>query len=290
MKWLDAAYSSPAENLAGDEALLDLCEEEGVEILRFWESRQHFVVVGYANKIESEVNVAECRRRGVPILRRCSGGGTVVQGPGCLNYNLTLRIPESGPLMTVTGTNEFVMERHRAAMEQLLGVPVAVKGHTDLAACTPLCSPHRNRNPALNPNPTTVEDTITSRTRSKNDRPGSDAWLKFSGNAQRRRRRAFVFHGTILYGLDLSVIDILLRLPSMQPAYRSGRSHGEFVQNITAPGDSIRAALREAWNAEEAILDVPRDRFDRVLRDHYLNDAWNFRTGAPSVAGTEMSD
>ena len=96
MKWLDHTLATPAENLACDEALLDLCEEAGVEILRFWESRQIFVVVGYGNRVASEVNVEECRRRGVPILRRCSGGGTVVQGPGCLNYNLTLRLPEAG--------------------------------------------------------------------------------------------------------------------------------------------------------------------------------------------------
>src|SRR6185369_10225818 len=112
MKLLDATLPTPAENLACDEALLDLCEEAGVEVLRFWESRQPFVVVGYGNRIEREVNVEECRRRSIPILRRCTGGGTVVQGPGCLNYSLTLRIPEGGPLTTVTGTNKFVMQRN----------------------------------------------------------------------------------------------------------------------------------------------------------------------------------
>src|SRR5205085_11187452 len=133
VKLLDLTLPTPAENLACDEALLDVCEETGEETLRFWESREVFVVVGYGNRVAAEVNVAECKRRAIPILRRCSGGGTVGQGPGCLNYNLTLRIPESGPLVTVTGTNEFVMERNRAAMEQLLGAKVSVQGHTDLA-------------------------------------------------------------------------------------------------------------------------------------------------------------
>jgi lipoate-protein ligase A len=119
MKWFDFTFATPAENLACDEALLDLCERDGLEVLRFWESREPFVVVGYGNRVESEVNVEECKRRGVPILRRCSGGGTVVQGPGCLNYNLALRIPDEGPLTSVTGTNEFVMERNRAALEKL---------------------------------------------------------------------------------------------------------------------------------------------------------------------------
>src|SRR5687767_7951565 len=125
MKFLDLTLPTPAENLACDEALLDLCENERVEILRFWEAREPFVVVGYGNQVASEVNVEECRRRGVPVLRRCSGGGTVVQGPGCLNYNLTLGIhDQAAALATVTGTNEFVMEQNRAALEQLLGVKV----------------------------------------------------------------------------------------------------------------------------------------------------------------------
>ena len=280
MKWLDASFSLPAENLACDEALLDLCEEEGVEILRFWEPRQHFVVVGYANKIESEVNVEECRRRGVPVLRRCSGGGTVVQGPGCLNYNLTLRIPEAGPLITVTDTNDFVMERNRAAMEQFLGVPVAVKGHTDLAVAAPLGPLPLNLNPTLtlNPNREKPEEIkIKSKSRSKNDRTDSTAWFKFSGNAQRRRRRALVFHGTILYDFELSLIDALLRFPSKQPDYRDDRRHAEFVRNIPAQVEGVKRALRQAWSAAEELEQLPEARLQALVESRYATDAWNLR-------------
>ena len=35
MKWFDLTFDTPAENLACDEALLDLCEGDGVEMLRF---------------------------------------------------------------------------------------------------------------------------------------------------------------------------------------------------------------------------------------------------------------
>ena len=61
MKLLDLTLPSPAENLACDEALLDACEESGGdEILRFWEARETFVVVGYANKVATEVNLDAC--------------------------------------------------------------------------------------------------------------------------------------------------------------------------------------------------------------------------------------
>src|SRR5476651_1134221 len=97
MKQLNLALPSPAENLAADEAVLDWCEAgAGEETLLFWEPRETFVVVGYANKVAAEVNVPACEAKGIPIFRRCSGGGTVVQMAGGLNYSLILRIGETG--------------------------------------------------------------------------------------------------------------------------------------------------------------------------------------------------
>jgi lipoate---protein ligase len=284
MKWLDAAYPSPAENLAGDEALLDLCEEEGEEILRFWESRQHFVVLGYANKIESEVNVEECRRRGVPILRRCTGGGTVVQGPGCLNYNLTLRIPGSGPLLTVTGTNDYVMQRHSAAMEELLGMPVAVKGHTDLAFSL-RSNPARAHFPKIAADKDSPEKNLcppeslaSSRMpHEAEDIESPEAWLKFSGNAQRRRRRSLIFHGTILCGFDLALIDELLRLPSKRPEYRGDRRHAEFVRNIPARIADVKLALQKAWKVTDRMEQLPEAHLRSLVENRYGTDAWNLR-------------
>src|ERR1700723_558186 len=111
MKFLDLPPFSPAEYLAADEAMLDWCEDgQGEEILQFWEPRETFVVVGYANKVATEVNVPACETHGVPIFRRCSGGGTVVQMPGGLNYSLILRITEGGPLGNITSANRFIME------------------------------------------------------------------------------------------------------------------------------------------------------------------------------------
>ena len=112
MRLLDLTFPSPAENLACDEALLDWCEENrGEEILRFWESPELFAVVGYANKVAAEVNVAACKTKGIPIFRRCSGGGTVLQGQGCLNYALILRIAEDSPTASISSANKFIMEK-----------------------------------------------------------------------------------------------------------------------------------------------------------------------------------
>jgi lipoate-protein ligase A len=238
MNCLDLTLPTPAENLACDEALLDTAEAgELGEVLRFWEPRQHFVVVGYANKVATEVNVSACDRRDVPILRRCSGGGTVLQGPGCLNYTLVLKIQGSNPLNSISVANQFIMERNRAAVESLLDRQVKVQGHTDLA-----CN-----------------------------------GLKFSGNSQRRRRRFLLFHGTFLVNLDLALVESLLPPPSKQPAYRQNRSHQVFLMNLQLPAMAVKAALRKAWCATTPMATVPRSDIERLVHEKYSKSDWTMK-------------
>ncbi len=233
--------SSPAELLAWDDALLDATEADGAEALWFWEAAEPFVVVGYGQEIAREVDEAACARRVVPILRRCSGGGTVVQGPGCLNYALTLRIEEGGPLATITGTNQRIMERNRHALAAALGQEVVVRGHTDLALVTPAGE------------------------------------KKFSGNAQRRKRNALLFHGTILLDFDLELIAELLRFPSAQPDYRESRTHLDFVANTGLTVERVRTALIGEWGAETAGPTLPIEAMQAAVAARYERDEWNRR-------------
>ncbi len=264
MNHLDLTLPTPAENLACDEALLDRCDAgDGPEVLRFWEPLTHFVVVGYSNRVGREVNVKACQKNDIPILRRCSGGGTVLQGPGCLNYSLILRIDSNPALQRVTGTNRFVMERNRAALETLLSggsrrneaqssessiqhpassiehpeSRIAVRGHTDLA--------------------------IDGR--------------KFSGNAQRRKRHAVLFHGTFLLNIHLPIVSELLSMPSKQPDYREGRSHAEFLMNLAAPAEEVKAALRRDWQTDQLLADPPIEATRALVAQKYATQEWNLR-------------
>ena len=234
---LDLTLDTPAENLACDEALLDAAEEQGgAPVLRLWESPSHFVVLGYANKVAEEADVEACHELGVPILRRCSGGGTVVQGPGCLNYSVILRIDQTPELGSITGTNQWVMSRNRDAISRLLGQPVSIEGHTDLAT----------------------------------------GQLKFSGNAQRRKREWLLFHGTFLLDFDLSLIGKALRTPPRQPEYREQRSHAEFVTQLKLSSASVKAALVEVWEAKATCSTVPCGRIQNLVASRYARDEWNF--------------
>lgn len=237
MKLLDLTLETAQQNLACDEALLDEAEAGSCEeILRFWEPKDYFVVLGYSNKIFSEVNVNSCRENDIPILRRVSGGGTVLQGPGCLNYTLILRMEAHPQTQSITATNQYIMHRHAEALRSH-GAQIESRGTSDLA---------------LNS-------------------------LKFSGNAQRRKRRYLMYHGTFLVDFELEKIETFLMHPSREPDYRHGRSHRQFVTNLPLARPILKRALAEAWNALESPAIAPIKRINSLIKERYGQADWNNR-------------
>lgn len=238
MKYIDLSFETPEENLACDEALLDHAEEHlDGEVLRFWESKHYFVVLGYSRKFRLDAHVEACRQHNIPILRRPSGGGSVLQGPGCLNYSLILNLENSRPLKTITETNRYILNRHKESLEPILGKLIQVRGISDL----------------------TFGD------------------LKFSGNAQRRKKSFVLFHGTFLLDFKIPLIEQVLTLPSQQPDYRNGRTHREFLINLNIDRERIKKSLIQSWAADEMLESIPQERIDQLIHQRYSQNTWNFK-------------
>ncbi|HON08015.1 MAG TPA: lipoate--protein ligase family protein [Verrucomicrobiota bacterium] len=238
MKYLDKTYPTPEENLACDEIFAKLCSEnDGFECLRVWNPQQYFVVLGYGNKVEEEVFVEQCKSLNIPIFRRISGGGTVLQGPGCLNYTLVLRIGGNKHLATIPDTNRYVMNKNRNALARIFGEKVKVSGITDL--------------------------TIDGK--------------KFSGNSQRRFNDYVLYHGTFLIDFDLSMVEKLLKIPIRQPCYRQNRSHRDFLMNIHTPAQNIKEVLQTEWIATETLPEVNPVLLSKLIETKYSKNEWNLR-------------
>lgn len=238
MLLLDQTLATPEENLALDEALLDVAEQSAApcELLRLWEPACAMVVVGRSSRYEQEVRVAACRSLGVPVLRRTSGGAAIVTGPGCLMYAVVLSYRNWPHLRAIDEAHRFVLGNIAAALAR--SVPdVAHQGTSDL--------------------------TLRGR--------------KFSGNSLRCRRENMLYHGTLLYDFPLELIDCCLPMPARQPHYRQGRPHDAFVTNLPLPREVVRAALIEAWSAHAPLDDWPRDLTVQLARDKYSDPAWNMR-------------
>ncbi len=238
MQLLTYSADSPELNLAIDEALLlDAEEEPGRESLRFWSTDRLFVVLGLSRSVINDAHVHRCRQDGVPILRRRSGGGTVLQGPGCLNYSLVLRINRNDSFSTIAGTTRAVLNRHARALAPFLHGNVSIEGISDLAI----------------------------------------GGKKFSGNAQRRLNACVLFHGTMLLDFDLSSLERYLREPGRQPAYRRNRNHADFVTNIPLTPALVRDLLASAWNAGGPPAEPPLPLARQLVRERYALEEWNLK-------------
>ena len=234
----DVTLPTAAENLALDEALLAAVEADpAAACLRFWEPKDYFVVLGRSNKAETEVNLSVCEAEGIPILRRASGGGTVLVGPGCLCYTLALPLNEEHRALGVSQVTSRLMERTTEGLRTVLP-EVKVCGTSDLVW---------------------------------QDR-------KFSGNAQRWLRRAFVHHGTLLYDFPLPMLARCLAQPTRQPDYRQSREHLEFVTNVPVTTVQTRNSMMSVWNAVdcECSMAVVREA-KLIVESRYRSTEWHHR-------------
>lgn len=138
MRYLDLTLATAEENLALDEALLEEAEateesaaDESTEVLRVWESSTPAVVLGRSSRIDQEARRELCVRRGIPMLRRASGGASVVIGPGCLMYAVVLSTERRPALASLDEAHRFVLERVGAAARAAAS-GVEVQGTSDL--------------------------------------------------------------------------------------------------------------------------------------------------------------
>lgn len=132
MFYLDLTLPDPSSNLALDEALLEEQEaSQGAGVLRVWELQEQAVVLGASSRLHEDVRVEECKARGVRWFRRGSGGGTVVIGPGALNFAVVLPLAISPRLAAVDHAQEFVLETFAQVLRGR-GSPVKVRGSGDL--------------------------------------------------------------------------------------------------------------------------------------------------------------
>ena len=235
-EWLSYELSNAAENLALDEALLDEMHDEmlGRCVVRTWMSSEPVVIVGSSSRLQKEVDCDACNSLGVQIVRRSSGGATVVLGPGCLVWSVLFQLPAEFPSIESIHTSVLSpLARELGAF--VFGIRRA--GTSDLVVA---------------------------------DR-------KVSGNALRIKRRAVLYHGTLLDSLDLELVSRVLKHPPREPGYRAGREHAFFLSNLCLGRNVLELAIRRAFQANQVCSHRPQQRIDQILSKRYASDEWTER-------------
>jgi len=233
------ARRSAAEQLAVDEALLNAveCGELAGPLVRTWQATSPTVVVGSSSRLAEEVNLETCQKLGVPVLRRPSGGATVVLGPGCIMWTVVRPHAEPPPIEAI----HSAMLDPLAAALTAAGRPVSRQGTSDLTVEVP------------------------------------EGVRKVSGNALRVRRRAVLYHGTLLDDFPLDLIGRLLRHPPREPRYRRQRRHEDFLANLGVGRDQIDRAVREAFAAWREEVSWPQRQAEALVASRYAQATWTER-------------
>ena len=198
-------WSAPtvAENLAIDDAAARSASATGLRRLRFWWGGPPAVVMGSSEQLDQVVDAEACARLGVAVLKRSTGGGSVLQTGGVLNYSLITPAPAILDLKAGfrPGINLI------CAILAAFGVVGRPEGTSDVAV---------------------------------GDR-------KISGNAQARRWKALLVHGTLLVDFDHGLAEAVLKHPPREPVYRRRRPHRDFLVTLRSLGvNADRATVERA--------------------------------------------
>ena len=120
-------------NIALDDALIETAEnvDDHPEVLRFWEPEDPIVVIGRSSPLSTEVNHEFCRDNQITVVRRVSGGQSIVAGPGCLMYALLLDMRLRPELRSLDQAHRIVIEAMQEAISSL-GVETQMQGTCDL--------------------------------------------------------------------------------------------------------------------------------------------------------------
>ncbi|MDG2221235.1 MAG: lipoate--protein ligase family protein [Rubripirellula sp.] len=238
MQQITDNFIDPADHLALDEALLLAADEGEIgESIRFWEFSAPAVVAGRSTRIDDEIDLQYCKRHAIPVLRRCSGGATVVGGPGCLMYSVVLSLAGDDSLRKIDIAHKFVMSRILAALQSQV-IETEWQGICDLT--------WQNR--------------------------------KCSGNSLKISRNHLLYHGTILYGMELDTMVCALQFAPRQPDYRAGRDHRDFVTNLPIDPKQFSEDVKTAFQVTgSANCEFLKTRIGLLRQQRYDDPQWHFR-------------
>ena len=173
---LKTGFRDAAENMAIDEAVLEqIADAKSQPALRFYGWSPPAISIGYFQSLEEEVDLAACKKFGVDVVRRMTGGGAVFHEH---EITYSIHIPENSKL-----TPAGILESYESICAGILNglETLGIK-----AQFVPL------------------NDLIVLQ---------NGAPKKVSGNAQTRKRGVILQHGTILLKVDVDKMFALLKVP-----------------------------------------------------------------------------
>lgn len=253
-----------SENMAEDEAIFLLSRDRRAPSVRFYTWISPAVSVGYFQQVGREIDLAACRRHGVDIVRRPTGGKAVLHGQD-LTYAVAGIAHRDGFTADILGNYRRISRCLIRGLHKMgIRVQAADEGR------------HPREMPAQSSCfsvPSRYELLVRKR--------------KICGSAQVRAHGAFLQHGSLLMAFDPLRTAELLSPGSdgcdgqVDRLRRSVTSLCD--EGITLPDvETICGIMKEGFETElgvhleEAGLTPDEEALkERLLKDKYTSDQWN---------------
>ncbi|AHM56149.1 lipoate protein ligase [Peptoclostridium acidaminophilum DSM 3953] len=270
MKWrfINTGYSSGAMNMAIDEAILTYHSKGLVPpTLRFYKWNPATVSLGYFQKSGKEVDFEQCKKAGIGVVRRLSGGRAVLHDDE-LTYSII--VDESCPMIPKTVTESYkllsqglLLGFSNLGIEAQLSPVVKMRsGDYTSSACFDA--------------PSTYELTVDGK--------------KIVGSSQVRQQGVLLQHGSILNDLDTEKLFCTIKMDNERLKDRIKSSFTEKATSIrhitgtTLADETLFNAFYEGFTdalgleIETAELTPEELELAKVLAEtKYSRDEWTFR-------------
>lgn len=259
---LNMEANPAAVNMAIDEVILLTQKAQPNPTLRFYEWSSPAFSFGYFQDIASEVDVEACRADGIELVKRMTGGGTVVHG---WELTYTLVLPRDAAEMDISEAYQRIGHSLVKAFQKL-GVPAQC-----YAICSDSCSAVRNRTYQ-------AEANICLTNPAEHDVMSDDK--KLAGVSVRRNRDGIMFQGYI--SLDIPPSFILKRVskdPEVQQSVREQSTainiDGRFITR-----DALIQAICETFEIGIAfdsgkLSPMEQAEAETLVETKYATAAWN---------------
>ena len=272
-RYLDTGFLSGCENMAIDEAIFLSCQQgKSLPTIRLYGWTPPAISLGYFQKAENAINFEACKRRGVDVVKRLSGGRAVLHDKE-LTYSLIC--PEGTPPFGKT-----ILETYKTISMCLISALKNLNLDVKWVTSKEKHSSFRHLNDktvSCFSSPSWYEITVEGK--------------KICGSAQKRGGGTWLQHGAILLEHDVEMLVEVLK---------SGKSKQEFMDEICSSTTSINNHLGKkidfyelkalVLKGFEANLGIILERGNltsheyklknQLLKEKYQNKQWNLRTSS----------
>ena len=217
--------------------------------------------LGYSQDIENDIDIKQCSKVGIDIVRRPTGGRAVLHDKE-LTYSIVASDKYGFP-KSVVACYEF-LSRGLIRAYQILGLEVSIGTDAVLssASCFLKAAP--------------LDLTYKGR--------------KLAGSAQLRRDAAFLQHGSLPINLDTDILFSLFKFPSDEVLketknvfHHRAISLGDILNGIdlSTLKEALVKGFEEALHIrfyESSLTDEEVRQSERLVWEKYDTFAWNYRT------------